>query len=226
MEDRLHPIQAMVYLWEPLQKWMTQHGWQAALGHNAFVYYNPRGYPVGPDFFVVNEGIERGQRSWVVWDEGGLYPSLIVELLSPSSDEKDHVKNFKIYQDIFRTPDYFIYDLRTLKLEAYHLIEGRYVRVLPDAKGLMRCASLPLKLGVTEPWLRWYTEDGLLLPINEELARAEQERAEAERERAEAERERAEAERGRAEVERARADAAEQRAAELERRLRELEGGA
>lgn len=40
-------------------------------------------------------------------------------------------------------------------------------------------------LGVTAPWLRWATLDGVLLPTPEEVAAVERQRAEEERRRAE-----------------------------------------
>ena len=63
-------------------------------GGNMFVYYSleqarTRDYK-GPDFFVVTgaDGT-RPRHSWVLWEEGGRYPNVIVELLSPSTMAQD-----------------------------------------------------------------------------------------------------------------------------------------
>ncbi|MEL6815569.1 MAG: Uma2 family endonuclease, partial [Cyanobacteria bacterium J06598_3] len=34
----------------------------------------------GPDFFLVNQTQKRHRKSWVVWEEGGKYPDIIIEL--------------------------------------------------------------------------------------------------------------------------------------------------
>ncbi|MGI2909488.1 Uma2 family endonuclease, partial [Tolypothrix sp. VBCCA 56010] len=36
----------------------------------------------GPDFFLVRDTEKRPRNSWVVWEEDGRYPDLIIELLS------------------------------------------------------------------------------------------------------------------------------------------------
>ena len=74
---------------------MSQH-WQGRtdffVGGNMFLYYSlqqvrNRDYK-GPDFFVTTEvDGPRERRSWIVWEENGRYPDMIVELLSPSSME-------------------------------------------------------------------------------------------------------------------------------------------
>ncbi|MCL6536801.1 MAG: hypothetical protein K6U77_12145, partial [Armatimonadetes bacterium] len=97
-------------------------------------------------------------------------------------------------------------------------------------------------LGWRYRWLRFYREDGSLVPTGEEAERQraeaerllreqEQQRAEAERQRAEQERllreqeqQRAERERQRAEQERLLREQAEQRLAELEAELKRLRG--
>jgi Uma2 family endonuclease len=44
----------------------------------------------GPDFFVVRDVKFDGRRRyWATWEEGGRYPDLIMELLSPRTAEQD-----------------------------------------------------------------------------------------------------------------------------------------
>ncbi|MCS7312038.1 MAG: Uma2 family endonuclease [Acidobacteria bacterium] len=44
----------------------------------------------GPDFFVV-QGVDgrKPRRAWVVWEEDGRYPDVIIELLSPTTLRED-----------------------------------------------------------------------------------------------------------------------------------------
>jgi Uma2 family endonuclease len=43
----------------------------------------------GPDFFLVRNSDRKPRRSWVVWEEDGKYPDLIIELLSDSTAATD-----------------------------------------------------------------------------------------------------------------------------------------
>jgi len=66
-------------------------------GGNMFVYYSSeqarnRDYK-GPDFFVaLNVDGKKERQGWVVWEEGGRYPDVIVELMSPSTANQDKGK--------------------------------------------------------------------------------------------------------------------------------------
>lgn len=196
-------------------------------GGNMFIYYSleqarNRDYR-GPDFYVVLDvdgSYMRG--AWVVWEEGGRYPNLIVELLSPGTAQGDKTTKKALYEQTFRTPEYYCYDPETKELIGWHLSGGRYEPIPPDERGWLWSEQLGLWLGRWEGefrrfravWLRFYTPEGQLVLLP----------AEAEWERAEAERERAEAERERAETERKRAELAEAEVARLRARLAELEG--
>lgn len=63
-------------------------------GGNMFVYYS-RNQAMnrdfrGPDFFVaLDVDGSRSRQGWVVWEEDGRYPDVIVELLSPSTANVD-----------------------------------------------------------------------------------------------------------------------------------------
>lgn len=191
------------------------------IGGDQFVYFSmdqvrTRDYK-GPDVFVVLDVDPRIRKSWVLWDEGGKSPDVIIELMSPTTQHKDRVENLRIYRDLLRVPEYFWYDIDTGKLQGWTLTATGYQPMTPDAQGRLYSARLDLLLvihessfhGATLPWLRWAAPDGTILPTDEEAA-------EAERARAEAERERAEAERARAQAERERAEQAERHATEME----------
>jgi Uma2 family endonuclease len=80
------------------------------VGGNMFIYYGTdqaRTWSYrGPDFFFVDdvEGT-RDRRSWIVFEEEGRYPDVIIELTSPSTVDEDHGPKKTIYERTFRTPD-------------------------------------------------------------------------------------------------------------------------
>ena len=131
------------------------------MGTNCFVYYDEdtKRRSCGPDL-VANSGHRHDQGSWVVWAEGGLPPTLIVELLSATSEDEDRGSKMVRAATQFKAPDYYLYDTEDQRFEGYHLHHGQYIRVVPDADGRIACQSLPLKLGVQGKWLRWFTLDG------------------------------------------------------------------
>ena len=223
MDSDIHREQATSYLIDPLKRWLAASAIRAYVSGNSFVYYDPvdpKNHVIGPDMYVVLGGEQRGQKKWVVWEEGGLTPSLAIELLSPSTEARDRGDKFLIYRDCLKTRDYFLFDSDHGRLEGFHLVNGAYVAAefVTEGSSWIACRGLRLWLGVKDGWLRWYDpETGSLVPTDLERAEQERQRAEQERLRADQERQRADQERLRADQERQRADQAED---EL-RRLRE-----
>jgi Uma2 family endonuclease len=172
----------------------------------------------GPDFFLVRDVDGTKPRdSWVVWDEGGRYPDLVVEFISTSTRKKDVDENVKFYARVFRVLEYFWFDRRAGELAGYRLSGVSYTPIEPDARGRLWSEVLGAYLGVWRgeyrgrrlPWLRLWDKEGRLVPTTAERAaheRAARERAEARAEQAEAQaqQERAERERLQAELERLR----------------------
>ena len=218
------------------------------VGGNMFVYFSELQTKAndfrGPDVFVVLGTERKTRKSWVVWEEDGKLPDVVIELLSDRTEHVDRGEKMRIYAKVWRTPVYVLYDPLDHRLEGYALdaLRGEYVPIAHDARGDLPVERLGLALGLRGgarheepgPWLRWVDPaTGDALPEGAELAamertraerekaRAEQEKARAEQEKARAEQEeaRAEHEKARAEQEKARADAAERRLAELEAEL-------
>ncbi|HEY9849230.1 MAG TPA: Uma2 family endonuclease [Leptolyngbyaceae cyanobacterium] len=136
----------------------------------------------GPDFFVVLGTEKKDRKSWVVWQEDGKYPHVIVELLSNSTASVDKGLKKQIYQDTFRTLDYFWFDPANLEFKGFHLVEGQYQDITPNDRGWLWSQQLELFLGIHERKLRFFTAEGELVPLPEEEM---QQRAEQERQRAE-----------------------------------------
>jgi hypothetical protein len=88
----------------------------------------------------------------------------------------------QLYQDIFRTPDYFWFDPETLEFEGFHLVDGEYQPLEPNENGWRWSQQLQLFLGLHNQQLRFFTPDKTLVPSLEELAaQTDQERQKAAR---------------------------------------------
>lgn len=150
-----------------------------------FIYYSARQIRQrdykGPDFFLVSptDG-QRLRQAWIVWEEDGQYPNLIVELLSPSTAAADLGSKKDLYKRKFKTPEYFCFDPDTNLLRGWHLGERGYVPLAPNPEGRLWSGELQAFLGPSEgvyqtmraTWLRFFTRDGLLVPTAEERAEA------------------------------------------------------
>ncbi|MEH2037027.1 Uma2 family endonuclease [Nostoc sp.] len=156
---------------------------------NLTIYYSPNQnkseYFRGPDFFVVLGTQKKDRKSWVVWQEDGKYPNLIVEILSSSTTAVDKGLKKQVYQDTFRTPDYFWFDPVTMELQGFHLVDGKYQEIQVTTDGRLWSQQLELYLGVYEGKLRFFTTENQLILSSEELAEQERLRAEQAEERAE-----------------------------------------
>lgn len=210
LETELH-LRQLVLLIQSLEAWWHDRQDFYAFG-NLTIYYSPHQRKSekfrGPDFFVVLGTERKARKSWVVWQEGGQYPNVIVEILSPKTAKTDRGLKKQIYQDTFRTPDYFWFDPESLEFQGFHRVDERYQELSPNDRGWLWSEQLGLWLGVYESRLRFFTEEGQLIPSPEETAERERQRAERERQRAEGERQLKEQE--------------QQRAERLAQRLREL----
>ena len=160
---------------------------------NLTVYYSPNQkkseFFRGPDVFVVLGTDPMPRRSWTVWHEGGLYPNLIVELLSPSTAEVDRTDKKALYQSVWRVPEYFWFDPVSLEFQGFSLTHGIYEPIVPTTEGWLWSQELGVYLGISTDRLRLFAPNGLMIPFPEEDA---EQRADLEMHRAEREMHRAE----------------------------------
>ena len=207
LETKRHRDQMNLLIDSLNEGWRDRHDF--FVGGNMFLYYSEtqsKRYDYrGPDVFVVLNTSDRSRKSWVVWEEDGLAPNVIIELTSETTEDIDRGPKMRIYGRLLRVPSYVIYDPYTARLDAYRfdLDHDRYEPVAPDSRGRVRCEPLGLYLGVVPgfhrnyradaPWLRWIGEDGAVLPHPTEVADTVAERAAREGERAAREGERADA---------------------------------
>jgi len=98
---------------------------------NLTIYYNQRQLKSrdcrGPDFFVVLGTEKKDRKSWVVWQKEGKYPNVIVEVLSDKTVSVDKGLKKQLYQDTFRTPEYFWFDPISLELKDFHAVRCRAI---------------------------------------------------------------------------------------------------
>jgi Uma2 family endonuclease len=195
-----------------------------------------------PDWFAVLgvPNLYRGDDSrwsYVVWDER-VIPFIVVELLSPGTEDEDLGKTIKkpkqppgkweVYEQILKIPYYAVFSRYTNELQLFKLIQGHYVK-MPLVNNRFFLAEVKLGLGVWEGvyegeerhWLRWYEAAGKWIPTKDENTAHERQQAAQERLQAELAKQQAAQERLRAEgaelqaaQERHRAEGAELQAAQ------------
>ena len=147
-----------------------------------------------PDVFVVLGTERRERKRWVVWEEDGLAPDVVVEITSKTTEHVDRGRKKDIYARAMKVAFYAVYDPFSAQLDAWSLDLGRraYVDAPRDERGYAWCEPLSLWLGVVPgtfsrieaPWLRWIDRAGVVLPHAQERAKLETERAKLETERA------------------------------------------
>ena len=185
LETYLH-LQQMMLLIKCLD-WLWRDRQDFFAAGNLTIYYSPHQKKSekfrGPDFFVVLGTERKPRKSWVVWEEEGKYPNVIIEILSPKTAKSDRGLKKQIYQDTFRTPDYFWFDPDTLEFRGFQLIQGQYQELQPNQEGHLWSQQLGLYLGIHNSQLRFFTDQGELVLTPEEVATQSQSELEIERER-------------------------------------------
>lgn len=145
----------------------------------------------GPDVFWVG-GVDpaRDRQAWIAWEEGGRLPDVVIELLSPSTAQKDRTEKRDLYAQVFRTAEYFLCDPETSQVEGLRLTGRSYLPIEPDEHGRIPSEQLGVSLGLwhgelkglsgtARDWVRLFRPDGSLVPTLWEQAEAERQRADA-----------------------------------------------
>ncbi len=184
LESHWHVLQIALLI-ELLAYWFRGRD-DYYVGGNMFIYFSEeqarnRDYR-GPDFFYV-AGVNRLplRPYWAVWQEGGRYPDVIIELLSPTAAKADRTTKKALYERTFRTSEYYCYDPDTQQLDGWRLgPRQRYRSIPPNEQGRVEVEELGLWLGTWRGvyqgyeavWLRFYDAAGQLVPTRAELAEA------------------------------------------------------
>lgn len=187
LESDLHRDQIELLL--ACLKWWWRERTDFYATGNLTIYFSPEHITTrdfrGPDFFVVLGTENRPRKSWILWAEQGKYPNVIVELLSDSTAKIDKDFKKKLYQDTFRTPEYFWFHPDTLEFQGFILMAGEYRPIEPTNQGWLWSCQLELFLGIYESKLRFFSPEGQLVATPEERAEIAQKQAETERQQRE-----------------------------------------
>lgn len=190
LESDLHRDQIELLL--ACLKWWWRERTDFYATGNLTIYFSPEHITTrdfrGPDFFVVLGTENRPRKSWILWAEQGKYPNVIVELLSDSTAKIDKDFKKKLYQDTFRTPEYFWFHPDTLEFQGFILMAGKYQPIEPTSQGWLWSRQLELFLGIYESKLRFFSPEGQLVATPEERAEIAQKQAEVAQKQAEIER--------------------------------------
>jgi Uma2 family endonuclease len=165
------------------------------IGADLNLYYDRKhtGWYKRPDWFLcldVASGTEQKdlRLSYVIWEEA-VSPFLIVELLSPGTEDEDLGQKvreigkpplkWEVYERILRVPYYVVFDRYINEFRLFQLMPTRYQEVsLPNRRVWFE--ELELGLGVWEGayqgknghWLRWYNAAGEWIPTAGEARQA------------------------------------------------------
>jgi Uma2 family endonuclease len=167
-------------------------------GSDLNLYYDARHlqWYKRPDWFGVL-GVSRLYQeqelrlSYVTWQES-VNPFVIVELLSPGTEEEDLGKTLRevnkpptkweVYERILRVPYYFVFNRYTDEFQAFGLTTNCYEPLVIEGQGIWLAeAQLGIGLwqgnyqGIERLWLRWYDQDlnWILTPEEQQKERAD-----------------------------------------------------
>ncbi|WP_295392647.1 Uma2 family endonuclease [uncultured Thiodictyon sp.] len=178
--------------------------------------------PLAPDVMVVF-GRPKGPRgSYKQWEEGGIAPQVVFEVLSPANSAKEMADKRGFY-DTYGVEEYYVYDPPANTLEVWLRQDGR-LRRMSHIKG-WTSPRLGIRFALGGATLEIFDPQGQPFLTSVELAarlREAAERAAQEAARAEQEAARAEQEAGRADRQQHRAQQEYERAERLAERLRAL----
>jgi Uma2 family endonuclease len=175
--------------------WQNRDDWFFGVGMGIYADTEQPYRAIVPDGFL-SIGVPRfktqygdgGRPSYVLWEEEGILPILVLEVVSePYRDE--YSEKLKEYQDL-EVLYYAVYNPDRLKkdhelLEVYRLSEGHYVLMsgepvwMPEI-GLGIGRAIGNKLGWSREWLYWFSEKGDRYPAPEEYQRYRADLAEGE----------------------------------------------
>ena len=179
METNLHLRQMLLFI--ACLDWLWRDRDDYFCAGNLTVYYSDKCIKNrdfrGPDFFVALGVEQRERKSWTIWEEDGKYPDVIIEILSDTTAKVDRTTKKDLYQNTFRTPEYFWFDPQTLEFQGFSWNRGVYQAIDPNPQGWMWSDCLQLFLGVHAHQLRFFTPAAELVPTPQEAALLAQEAA-------------------------------------------------
>jgi Uma2 family endonuclease len=159
--------------------WQEREDW--FLGINMGIYHTPNQPAIVPDAFLsldVERFVgEEGRLSYVLWEEDGIVPIWVLEVVSKTYNgeyeqkKTDYAGLGVLYYTIYAPTRQ---RRRRKPLEVYRLVEGEYVLQPGDViwmpeVGLGIGHERGTYQGLTREWLYWYDEDGNRYQTPEEV---------------------------------------------------------
>ncbi|MEB3293564.1 MAG: Uma2 family endonuclease [Synechococcales bacterium] len=185
LPDEFHDFQPKL-LRETCQP-VTEEAAEHFIGADLNLYYDSR-HPLWhkrPDWFLVLGVPGATQQadlrwSYVMWQEG-VSPFLVIELLSPGTEDEDlgqtvrelgkPALKWEVYERILRVPFYGLFDRYTNHFRLLGLERGHYQEIpLTDARFWFDELGIGLGVwqggyqGIEGRWLRWYDAAGDWIP--------------------------------------------------------------
>ena len=134
MESSLHYMQLLLLV--TCLEWLWRDRNDFFIGANLTIFFSRQQLRNrdfrGPDFFLVKDTEKRPRTSWVVWEEDGRYPDLIIELLSESTANIDRNLKKSLYENRFHTPEYFWFAPESLEFVGFELVGNKYQEITPN----------------------------------------------------------------------------------------------
>ena len=175
MESSLHYMQLLLLV--NCLEWAWQERDDFFIGANLTIYFSRQQLKNhdfrGPDLFLVKNTTREPRNSWVVWEEDGRYPDLIIELLSDSTANTDRTLKRDLYAERFHTPEYFYFSPDTLEFAGFRLDINKYKPITPNQQGWLWSEALGFFLGIHDRQLRYFSLEGVILPTPQEAAKNE-----------------------------------------------------
>jgi len=172
MESSLHYMQLLILVTSLEWLWRDQNDF--FIGADITIYFSRQQLKNrqfrSPHFFLVKDTEKRPRTSWVVWEEDGRYPDLIIELLSNSTAKVDLNLKKSFYENSFHPPEYFWFSPESLEFAGLKLVGNQYQEIVANQEGYLWSEVLDLYLGVANSKLRYFTSEGELVPTPEEAA--------------------------------------------------------
>ena len=153
------------------------------------IYYAPDTPPVVPDGFLsigvesIKEDNENLRSSYVLWEEQGITPQLVIEIVS-----KHYRGEYNTKKDLYEQLGVLYYAVynpirkRKASLEIYRLVNGKYLPVIGNPVwmpeiGLGIGKERYTHHGREREWMFWYDKDGKRYPTPQEVTNYERQQA-------------------------------------------------
>jgi Uma2 family endonuclease len=98
------------------------------------------------------------------------HPFLVLEYVSKYNKRKDYEISYDRYQSELRVPYYLLFYPDADEMRLFHLRDGKYITVVPNAAGRCAIPELELEVALHERWVRYWFR-GELLPLPGDLLR-------------------------------------------------------